>query len=89
MTRREEIEVILGKGPKSAQELANIYHCTASEIVEDLDHIKHSVKQRFKTEPASCMDCKFRFEERSKIKTPSKCPRCKKERILGAMFRIV
>ncbi|MBD3310219.1 transcriptional regulator [Candidatus Woesearchaeota archaeon] len=89
MTRREEIEDILKKGARSAFELSEIFDTTVPEIVEDLEHIRLSAKDRFRMIPAQCMECGFRFKERSRLKTPSKCPRCRSMKIKDCMFRIV
>jgi len=89
MTRREEIIEILSKEEKSAQELANDFKVELFEILEDLNHIKFSIKPRkLLMKPAQCKKCSFKFEERSKIKKPSKCPRCKSEWIMAPLFRV-
>ena len=89
MTRREEIIEILGKEEKSAQELANHFKVELSEILVDLNHIRYSIKPgKLTVKPAQCRKCGFRFEERSRVKKPGKCPRCKSEWILAARFRI-
>lgn len=89
MTRREEITEILSKRAESAHQLANYYKVTLKEILEDLEHIRKSVKpRRLKQIPARCKHCGFIFKERSKIKKPSRCPRCRNERIQAQLFRI-
>ena len=89
MTRREQIIEILSKEEKSAQELANDFQVELLEILEDLKHIKYSVKPRkLLQKPAQCKKCSFKFEERSKIKKPSKCPCCKSEWIMAPLFSI-
>src|SRR3989344_566992 len=88
MTRREEIIEILGKKKESAQDLANYYKIELKEIIDDLEHIKLTVKNRLKVFPAQCKMCGFIFKERSRIKRPSRCPRCKHERIEAALFKI-
>ena len=89
MTRREQIIEVLAKEEKSAQQLANDFKVELFEILEDLKHIKHSVKPRkLKIKPAQCKKCGFKFEERSKVKKPSKCPRCKSEWIMTPLFKI-
>lgn len=88
MTRREEIIQILSKEKRSAQDLANHYKVELKEIIEDLEHIKKTVKDRLKISPAQCKMYGFAFRERSRIKRPSKCPRCKHERIEAALFKI-
>ena len=89
MTRREQIIEILTKEEKSAQQLANGFRVELLEILEDLNHIRYSIKPRkLLQKPAECKKCGFKFEERSKIKKPSKCPRCKSEWIMAPLFRI-
>ncbi len=89
MTRREEIIKILETEEKSAQQLAYEFKAELFEILEDLEHIKYSINpKKLKIKPAQCKKCGFRFEERSKIKRPSKCPRCHSEWIMAPMFRI-
>jgi len=89
MTRREEIEKILLKEEKSAHQLANMFQTELKEILEDLAHIELSVKpKKIVITPARCKKCGFLFKERSKIKKPSKCPRCRSEWIQAQLFRI-
>ncbi len=89
MTRRQEIIGILLKEEKSAQELANQFKVDLNEIMEDLQHIKRTIKpKKLLTRPPYCRKCKFIFKERIKVKRPSKCPRCKSEWIMAPLFRI-
>ncbi len=89
MTRREEIIELLTKEEKSAQELAYRFNIEMFEILVDLKHIKYSIKPKKLTmKPAQCKKCGFVFKERSRVKKPSKCPRCKSEWIMAARFRI-
>jgi len=89
MTRREQIFEILTKEEKSAQQLANEFKVELFEILEDLKHIKYSIRpKKLLQKPAQCKKCAFKFEERSKIKNPSKCPKCKSEWIMAPLFRI-
>jgi len=89
MTRREQIIEILTKEEKSAQQLANDFQVDLPEILEDLKHIKYSIKpKKILQRPAQCRKCDFKFEERSKIRKPSKCPKCRSEWIMAPLFRI-
>ena len=89
MTRRQEIIEILSKEEKTAQELANFFRVELKFILDDLVHVKRSVRPRkLKSKPAYCKACGFIFKERSKVSKPSRCPRCKKEAIQAAVFRI-
>ena len=89
MTRREEITSLLEKEPASAKHLADIFGTILPEILEDLKHIKLSVRpKKLVVVPAKCEDCGFVFKERKKIKAPSKCPKCRSERISEPLFQI-
>ena len=89
MTRRQQIIEILLKEEKSAQELANYFRVELSEIPGDLFHVEKSIKPRkLKSKPAFCKGCSFVFRERSRVKKPTKCPRCKSEWIEAQRFWI-
>ena len=89
MTRRQEIIVLLEKEEKTAQNLANLFKVDLFEILEDLKHIRYSLKpKKLVTKPAQCKKCGFIFKERSKIKKPSRCPSCKSEWIISPLFKI-
>ncbi len=78
MTRREEIIKILKSENISAQALANRYKCELIEIIDDLEHIRRSIKpNKLHMKSAFCKKCGFVFAERSRIKAPSRCPKCK------------
>lgn len=90
MTRRERMMEMMRQGPISMQHLANFFRVEMRELSDDMEHIRRSVKGEAELiiDPAACKGCGFQFRERSRIKTPSKCPRCRGERILPATFFI-
>lgn len=89
MTRREEIIALLSKGELSAQQISNQFKVELKEILEDLGHIKISIRpKKLISKPAFCKYCSFIFKERSKVKKPSKCPKCKSEWIQPQLFSI-
>ncbi len=89
MTRREEIIEILGERRVSAQQLANIFKVELIEIIDDLGHIERSINPRkLRRSPAFCKKCGFVFKERSRIKCPSRCPKCKSEWVNAQEFWI-
>jgi len=89
MTRRGQIIEILTKEEKSAQQLANDFKVELFEILEDLKHIKFTIKpKKLIQQPAQCKKCGFKFEERSKVKKPSKCPNCRTEWIMASLFKV-
>ena len=90
MTRREEIFELLKNSPMSAQQIAFYFKCTLNEIEEALMHLAKSVRPAYELRmyPAKCVHCGFVFKERSRIRKPSKCPKCKSERIDAPLFFI-
>ena len=89
MTRREEIVALLEKEPLSINNLAVKFGTIPPDILEDLEHIKKSIKpKKLIVIPAHCKDCGFKFKDRQKLKAPSKCPRCRGERIYAPLFRV-
>ena len=80
---------MLKKSEYTAQELANYFAVEMKWILEDLQHLARSIKpKKIKVKPAYCKNCGFRFKERSRLKSPSKCPKCRKEWIQPAILHI-
>ncbi len=89
LTRRQEIIEILEKSPMSISQLANMYKMKVEELLEDFPHIKKTIHpKQLKIIPAVCKDCRFVFKERTKLKAPSKCPKCRSEWIEEPLFKI-
>ncbi len=79
-TRRQRIIERLEKGPVSPFHLANKLGIPMKEFFEDLSHVRATIKPRaVKMIPAYCRHCGFVFRERSRLKTPTRCPKCKGE----------
>lgn len=86
---RQAIREALTHGPVSLRELSGAVSLSEKEIAEHLPHIEKSAKragQKYCVEPSKCAKCGFSFEGRSRAKTPSRCPKCKNERIRAARF---
>ncbi len=89
ITRRQEIIEMLEKQPMSINQLANLYKMKIDELLEDFPHIKKTIHpKKLKITPAVCRKCGFVFKERTKVRAPSKCPRCRSEWIEEPMFKI-
>ncbi|MGB0582244.1 MAG: hypothetical protein ACPGVU_21325 [Limisphaerales bacterium] len=61
------------------------------EIVEDLKHIRKSLKHtdvRLNIDPAECRKCGFQFSS-DKMNRPSRCPVCKGNRIRDPLMEVV
>jgi len=77
---RREIARELGLDPREA---ASIY--------EDLEHIARSLKNSgfvLLVQPPACKSCGYVFRDLKRLKKPSKCPRCRSERIYPPRFII-
>ena len=90
LTRRKKIIALLKEREWTAKELAEYFGEEYKFIVEDIWHIKKSVmpKHRLIVKYAQCMNCGFQFKERTKLRTPSKCPKCRHESISEPKFYI-
>jgi len=90
VTKREEIFELLKNNAMSAQQIAFYFKCPIEDIEQDLHHLAKSVRPAYELRmfPAHCESCEFVFKERSKIRKPSKCPKCRNERIIPPLFKI-
>ena len=90
MTRRQEIKELLMQRPWTPKALAEYLGAPMDEIIEDLEHVRRSVQPPLALgfQPPTCRDCGFLFKERSKMKTPSKCPKCRSESISEGKYFI-
>jgi transcriptional regulator len=90
LTRRQEIEARMRVGDVTPESLARELRTSLKLIVEDMEHVRCSVRapERVVVTPARCEDCGFVFRDRSRVSTPSRCPRCRSEAIASARFRI-
>jgi predicted Zn-ribbon and HTH transcriptional regulator len=63
----------------------------AASIYEDLEHIARSLKNSgfvLLVQPPACKSCGYVFRDLKRLKKPSKCPRCRSERIYPPRFII-
>lgn len=85
-TQRQKIILMLKEGPISFMSIANNLGMPLKELKEDLEYISHAFT--LESKPATCKKCNFEFDGDRKYKTPSKCPRCREERIESQVFWI-
>ncbi len=93
LTRREKIKRILQEDRfTDIDELVMEFDIYDKKLlITDLQHIERSLKrlpQKLIMKPAQCQECGFTFENK-RIKYPSKCPKCKGQRILSPQFKIL
>lgn len=88
---REAMIGYLKKHSATAQQLATEFQRNIDAVVDDIDHIRTSLRDdpnfRLMIRPPKCEFCGYQFAA-SNIKTPTRCPECKKEKIAPTRFRI-
>ena len=92
MTLREKLHAALLEGPVTLRDLSQIVGLKEREIIDHLEHVRRSARrsgERFVIEPAACVACGMSFEDRRRFTKPSRCPRCKSERIRAPRFHLV
>ncbi len=73
----------------TARDLSYVVSIPEREVSDHLEHLARSLRaggERLVVEPPACVACGFTFEERTS--PPSRCPRCKSERIRPPEFSI-
>ncbi|MFB0545023.1 MAG: transcriptional regulator [Asgard group archaeon] len=93
-TRRQLIIKLLkeNKNPLSLDYIAEEIFINKKTVIEDLSHIAKTLKGKGKFQlimfPPQCRICGFIFKNLKKPKLPSKCPKCKKGKIIPPEFTI-
>jgi len=98
-TLREKIMRLLSetRDPLSVDEICYLLGLSLNErdrVYESLSHIAKTIKRQSKGRkqllmlPPQCRSCGYIFKELSKPKKPSKCPKCKSQRINPPRFII-
>jgi predicted Zn-ribbon and HTH transcriptional regulator len=62
-----------------------------NELYDELEHVRKTLKRRgyrLDVVPATCKKCGYQFTDRERLKKPSRCPRCKSERIDQPRFYV-
>jgi predicted Zn-ribbon and HTH transcriptional regulator len=92
LTLRQQIIVTLTGGMYSAYDLATLHAISEREIEDHLSHIARSLARdttrQIIREPAECEQCEFTFRNRARFTRPSRCPKCRSERICAPKFGI-
>jgi hypothetical protein len=92
ITIRSAIVQALSAEELTARELSARVGIAERDVAGHLEHLEHSllhIERRLAIAPPGCVACGYRFESRSRRTRPSRCPRCRSERIDPARFRIV
>ena len=90
-TVRQRIADLLRTDELTAHEISQRAGIPERDVAEHLRHLEHSLAQgpeRLRTAAPHCIPCGFVFETRRKHTRPSRCPRCKSERLSPPRFRL-
>jgi predicted Zn-ribbon and HTH transcriptional regulator len=77
--------------PKPLEQLSVELGVSEKAIPDALEKLSRSLRasgQRLHQVAAVCLECGFDFGERTRMTKPSRCPRCRSERISPARFWI-
>jgi transcriptional regulator len=91
-TARSELKRVLREGTFTARDLSARIGISEKDVAQHLEHVGRSVRdagERLTVEHARCLGCGFVFKDRERLTRPSRCPRCKAERVQPARFGIV
>ena len=90
MTREDVINLLKAQA-NTVQELSTKLGKSTAAIENDLEHIRTTLRNDRENQllinPAMCSLCGHKFTN-AKIKTPTRCPRCSKEKIAPPGFKI-
>jgi transcriptional regulator len=87
-TVRQELQALLSRGEYTPRELAAWFETTMRAVLDDLEHVRRSAGARFVVRAPSCTACGYAFARRARLNTPSRCPKCRSERIEGPWLSI-
>jgi predicted Zn-ribbon and HTH transcriptional regulator len=77
--------------PQTLKQLSTELGVREKALPDALDKLSRSLlhtDQRLHRHVPACLECGFEFSERSRSSKPSRCPRCRSERITPARFWI-
>jgi hypothetical protein len=90
-TVRAALREVLAEGPATAKDLSRRVGVSEHDVPHHLEHLARSLRargERLAIEPPECLDCGFVFKDRTRFTRPSRCPRCKGERVTAARYSI-
>jgi len=84
-------EALRGR-PLTALELSAAVGIPHKQVDDHLEHLQKSVTaegEALVMDPATCLGCGYVFRDRTRTSRPSRCPKCKSERIDPPRFSLV
>jgi len=91
-TDRQQIIDLLTQEELDIRQLSQTLRLKEKEICQHLPHIAKSLsaqRKKIKVVPPACLSCGFVFKDRNRFTRPSRCPRCREQRIEAPRYRIV
>jgi predicted Zn-ribbon and HTH transcriptional regulator len=91
MTVRDQIRAQLELRPHTSLQISQAVGIPQGEVAGHLEHLARSLPHQgleLEVAPAACIACGFEFEGRRRFGRPSRCPRCKSERIEPPRFSV-
>lgn len=86
-TERQRIVSILTSGEADVTHLSVRLGLQEKEVLYHLEHVQKS-SPGFMIKPAKCLCCNFEFKDRTRLSVPSRCPKCRSERVCKPIFYI-
>ena len=83
---------VLRQGWATAHDLSRLAHVREHEVESHLEHLARSLRaagERLSVEPAECLDCGFRFQERTRMGRPGRCPECRRTHLQAPRFAVL
>ncbi|MFO0766390.1 MAG: hypothetical protein U0231_06265 [Nitrospiraceae bacterium] len=76
----------------TSHQLAQLLGMPERQVEEHLLHVVKTVARdptrTFMLEPSECQTCGFAFRDRTRLKRPSRCPRCRSESVTSPRYGI-
>ena len=91
-TIRQQIIALLSQGAYEAGEISQLIGIREKEVCDHLLHVSRSVisrGRRLEVTPARCLACGHVFRDRKRLTKPSRCYRCKSERLTEPMYQVI
>lgn len=88
-TLPQSLRAQLLAGPKTLRELSQALSVSERELPELLAKTARAGKRAglsLRQMPALCLQCGFKFEGRTRVTSPGRCPACRSERVSPPSF---
>lgn len=90
-TLRKALAAALRERALTARELSGAVSISERDVSAHLEHLERSLTkshERLVVEPATCRTCGYVFAGRQRHSRPSRCPKCRGERLSAPRFCI-